>query len=88
MDGGQQGVVELEQRLAAGEHHVAPAARPKAGAPLRLTGGHELKLVYPQAGLDPDALAELDFRPMGPAGEPVRARAAATGSRSACGSAG
>ena len=35
---------------------------PKAGAPLRLTGGHELKLVYPQAGLDPDALAELDFR--------------------------
>ncbi|MFH6782933.1 MULTISPECIES: 7-carboxy-7-deazaguanine synthase [Methylobacterium] len=35
---------------------------PKAGAPLRLTRGHELKLVYPQPGLDPDALAELDFR--------------------------
>ncbi|WP_407519355.1 7-carboxy-7-deazaguanine synthase [Methylobacterium oryzisoli] len=35
---------------------------PKAGAPLRLTRGHELKLVYPQAGLSPEALAGLDFR--------------------------
>lgn len=35
---------------------------PKAGAPLRLRAGHELKLVYPQPGLDPADLADLDFR--------------------------
>lgn len=35
---------------------------PKAGAPLRLSRGDELKLVYPQAGLDPADLLGLDFR--------------------------
>jgi 7-carboxy-7-deazaguanine synthase (Cx14CxxC type) len=35
---------------------------PKAGAPLVLTQGHELKLVYPQAGALPEAFAGLDFR--------------------------
>lgn len=35
---------------------------PKAGAPLRQRRGQELKLVYPQAGLDPDDLADMDFR--------------------------
>lgn len=34
---------------------------PKAGAALKLTRGDELKVVVPQAGLDLDALAELDF---------------------------
>jgi 7-carboxy-7-deazaguanine synthase len=34
---------------------------PKAGAPLRLTQGDELKLVYPQPGLDPATLEDLDF---------------------------
>lgn len=34
---------------------------PKAGAPLVLTAGNELKLVYPQAGSDPAALARLQF---------------------------
>jgi len=34
---------------------------PKAGADLVLTAGHELKLVYPQAGLDPAQVAGLDF---------------------------
>lgn len=34
---------------------------PKAGAPLALTHGHELKLVYPQAGFGPEQLAGLDF---------------------------
>ena len=34
---------------------------PKAGAPLQLTGGSELKLVYPQPGLEPDAMAALAF---------------------------
>ncbi|ACL61505.1 7-carboxy-7-deazaguanine synthase [Methylobacterium nodulans] len=35
---------------------------PKAGAPLRITRGDELKLVYPQAGLRPEDLVGLDFR--------------------------
>lgn len=34
---------------------------PKAGAPLVQRRGQELKLVFPQAGLDPEALAGLDF---------------------------
>jgi 7-carboxy-7-deazaguanine synthase (Cx14CxxC type) len=35
---------------------------PKAGAPLRLTQGDELKLVVPQPGLAPEALETLSFR--------------------------
>lgn len=35
---------------------------PKAGAKLVQTTGHELKLVYPQTGLLPEDLAELDFQ--------------------------
>jgi len=35
---------------------------PKAGAPLRLRAGDELKLVFPQAGLDPADLVGLPFR--------------------------
>jgi 7-carboxy-7-deazaguanine synthase len=34
---------------------------PKAGAPLRMRRGHELKLVYPQAGIDPAKFRSLDF---------------------------
>ena len=34
---------------------------PKAGAPLVLTAGDELKLVHPQAGLDPAGFAHLAF---------------------------
>jgi 7-carboxy-7-deazaguanine synthase (Cx14CxxC type) len=34
---------------------------PKARAPLRLRAGDELKLVYPQAGLDPASLKSLAF---------------------------
>lgn len=34
---------------------------PKAGAPLVVASGDELKLVYPQPGLDPEAYARLDF---------------------------
>jgi 7-carboxy-7-deazaguanine synthase (Cx14CxxC type) len=34
---------------------------PKAGTPLRQRSGQELKLVFPQEGLDPAVLAELDF---------------------------
>ena len=34
---------------------------PKAGAPMVLTSGSELKLVYPQAGALPERYAELSF---------------------------
>jgi 7-carboxy-7-deazaguanine synthase len=35
---------------------------PKAGAPFRLTAGHELKLVFPQEGLSPEVFEDMDFR--------------------------
>lgn len=35
---------------------------PKAGTPLRLTEGDELKLVVPQLGLEPETLEALRFR--------------------------
>ncbi len=35
---------------------------PKAGNPLAQTSGHELKLVFPQAGAPPEKFAELAFR--------------------------
>jgi len=35
---------------------------PKAGAELVLRAGHELKLVFPQAGAEPERFARLDFR--------------------------
>jgi 7-carboxy-7-deazaguanine synthase len=35
---------------------------PKAGAPLVVTSGDELKIVVPQEGLDPRDFADLDFR--------------------------
>lgn len=34
---------------------------PKIGAPLKLTAGDELKLVYPQSGGDPEQFEHLDF---------------------------
>lgn len=34
---------------------------PKAGAELKVSKGHELKLVYPQAHLDPQAFVDMDF---------------------------
>src|SRR5207237_166978 len=34
---------------------------PKAGAPLALKAGDELKLIFPQPGLDPDELTGLAF---------------------------
>jgi len=56
---------------------------PKAGTVLVVRSGSELKLVYPQPGLDPAAFADLDFRhfwlqPMdGPARAANAGRAAA-----------
>ena len=34
---------------------------PKAGAPLAVTAGNELKLVWPQTGCSPEDFADLDF---------------------------
>jgi 7-carboxy-7-deazaguanine synthase len=56
---------------------------PKADAPLALTAGDELKLVFPQEGLDPESFSGLAFRhfflqPMdGPAQDANIAQAAA-----------
>ena len=56
---------------------------PKADAPLAQTRGDELKLVYPQAGVDPERFAGLDFprfflQPMdGPGREAATAQAIA-----------
>ncbi|HEX7967565.1 MAG TPA: 7-carboxy-7-deazaguanine synthase [Stellaceae bacterium] len=49
---------------------------PKAGAPLELTAGDELKLVFPQEGIDPQAFEDLDFRHffLQPMDGPERAR--------------
>ena len=49
---------------------------PKAGAPLIVTAGDELKIVVPQEGLDPRDFAELDFRRFSvqPMDDPDRAR--------------
>jgi 7-carboxy-7-deazaguanine synthase len=35
---------------------------PKGGAALRIRAGHELKLIFPQAGADPQQFEQLDFR--------------------------
>ncbi len=54
---------------------------PKAGAPLELTRGDELKLVYPQVGMDPADMEDLAFdhfwlQPMDGAGRIENTRAA------------
>ena len=54
---------------------------PKAGAPLRIRRGDELKLVYPQDGLAPDEVVGLDFdhfwlQPMDGAAKAANTRAA------------
>jgi 7-carboxy-7-deazaguanine synthase len=35
---------------------------PKANASLRITSGNELKLVFPQTGMDPERFEQLDFK--------------------------
>lgn len=54
--------VETNGTIAAPDHLDWICVSPKAGAPLRQTNGNELKLVYPQAGLDPEGLAQLQFK--------------------------
>jgi 7-carboxy-7-deazaguanine synthase len=49
---------------------------PKAGAPLAVAGGDELKLVFPQAGAEPERFEHLAFRHflLQPMDGPERAR--------------
>lgn len=47
---------------------IAPAGidwltvSPKGNTPLKITRGHELKLVWPQSGVDPEGFVQLDFK--------------------------
>jgi organic radical activating enzyme len=54
--------VETNGTQAAPPHLDWICVSPKAGAPLVLTSGHELKLVYPQAGIEPETLEHLSFQ--------------------------
>lgn len=54
--------VETNGTLPAPEAIDWVCVSPKAGAPLVQRRGHELKLVYPQPGIDPADLVGLDFR--------------------------
>jgi 7-carboxy-7-deazaguanine synthase (Cx14CxxC type) len=53
--------VETNGTLDAPEGELWLTVSPKAGAPLKLTRGDELKLVYPQAGAEPENYAQLEF---------------------------
>jgi 7-carboxy-7-deazaguanine synthase (Cx14CxxC type) len=53
--------VETNGTVAAPEHLDWICVSPKGGAPLIQTSGNELKLVYPQSGVDPEDLVQLQF---------------------------
>ncbi|HDZ74226.1 MAG TPA: 7-carboxy-7-deazaguanine synthase [Aurantimonas coralicida] len=53
--------VETNGTLRAPEDIDWICVSPKSGAPLVQTSGQELKLVYPQAGAEPERFADLDF---------------------------
>ncbi|MBB2170126.1 7-carboxy-7-deazaguanine synthase [Gluconacetobacter aggeris] len=54
--------IETNGTLAAPEGIDWICVSPKEGAALVQRSGHELKLVYPQPGLPPEAVADLDFQ--------------------------
>ena len=54
--------VETNGTLVPPEGMLWLTVSPKAGAPLKLTRGAELKLVYPQAGAEPELFEQLDFQ--------------------------
>ncbi|HUB52140.1 MAG TPA: hypothetical protein VL986_08335 [Terracidiphilus sp.] len=54
--------VESNGTIAAPEGIDWLCVSPKAGAPLVQTTGNELKLVYPQAGAEPERFEQLNFR--------------------------
>ena len=60
-DVGFEVAVETNGTLEAPEGIDWVCVSPKAGAPLVLTHGHELKLVYPQDGAPPEVYADLMF---------------------------
>jgi 7-carboxy-7-deazaguanine synthase (Cx14CxxC type) len=53
--------VETNGTLAPPAGELWLTVSPKAGAPLKLTRGDELKLVYPQIGAEPERYAQLQF---------------------------
>lgn len=53
--------VETNGTLAAPAGELWLTVSPKAGAPLKLTRGDELKLVYPQEGAEPERYLQLEF---------------------------
>jgi 7-carboxy-7-deazaguanine synthase len=53
--------VETNGTLAPPEGELWLTVSPKAGAPLALKRGDELKLVFPQSGAEPERYAKLDF---------------------------
>jgi 7-carboxy-7-deazaguanine synthase len=53
--------VETNGTIMAPENLDWICVSPKAGAPLRQTSGSELKLVYPQSGMDPEDFSQLQF---------------------------
>jgi len=61
-DRGFEIAVETNGTIAAPSGLDWVCVSPKAGAPLEQRSGDELKLVYPQDGLEPAALEDLDFR--------------------------
>ena len=54
--------VETNGTLAAPAGELWLTVSPKAAAPLKLTRGDELKLVYPQTGAEPERYERLEFR--------------------------
>ena len=54
--------IETNGTMAAPEGLDWICVSPKAGTELRQRRGDELKLVYPQAGAEPESFADLDFR--------------------------
>jgi len=54
--------VETNGTLAPPTHELWLTVSPKAGAPLMLTRGDELKLVFPQLGAEPERYEHLAFR--------------------------
>lgn len=60
-DEGVEIAVETNGTLALPEGIDWVCVSPKAGTPLAVSAGDELKLVYPQAEADPAIYAELDF---------------------------
>jgi 7-carboxy-7-deazaguanine synthase len=59
---GVEVAVETNGTLLPPEGRLWLTVSPKANAPLRITRGQELKFVFPQSGLDPQAFEELDFQ--------------------------